>query len=96
MAYQNNGYTRKKILTVTKGDYTQTYDICSGFTDPTTETVYSSLSTSGFAQLTDRDYAARRTAFINYVYSEEDGLETDCPDLTVGSTGYNTTLCPLP
>ena len=94
MAYINTGYARHKTLTVAKGTYSQSYDLCSGFTwDSTT---YPSLSDDGFAQLSDSDYERRRAAFIAYVYSLENGLLDDCPDLTQGSVEYDTVLCPLP
>ena len=94
MAYINTGYARNKTLTVTKGTYSQRYDICTGFT--WSGRTYASLSDEGFAQLSDADYEQRRAAFIAYVYSLEDGLQTDCPDLTQGSVEYDTVLCPLP
>ena len=93
MAYINTGYARNKSLTVTKGSYSQTYDLCSGFTYG--GTTYPSLSNDGFAQLSDADYERRRADFISYVYSLEAGLQTDCPDLTQGSVEYDTVLCPL-
>ncbi len=94
MAYINTGYARNASLTVTKGSYSQSYDIRTGFTyDGTT---YASLSNDGFAQLSDEDYELRRAAFISYVYSLEPGLQTDCPDMTQGSVEYDTVLCPLP
>lgn len=93
MAYINTGYARYKLLTVSRGSYSQTYDLCAGFTyDGTT---YASLSNDGFAQLSDADYERRRTDFISYVYSLEAGLQTDCPDMTQGSVEYDTVLCPL-
>lgn len=93
MAYINTGYARNASLTVTRGAYSQTYDIRTGFTyDGTT---YRSLSNDGFAQLSDGDYERRRADFIAYVYSLEPGLQTDCPDLTQGSVEYDTVLCPL-
>ena len=48
------------------------------------------------ASLSDGEYEARLSDFCNYVYSEEDGLQTDCPDLTVGSVVYDPVSCPLP
>lgn len=94
MSYQNTGYTRKKVLTVTKGDYTANYDITVAFTPPN-EKNFAALSTEEFGQLTDIEYQKRLDAFCQYVYSLENGLQADCPDLTLGSTGYNTNLCPL-
>lgn len=94
MAYHNTGYARRKKLTVTKGDYSHEYNICTGFTY--NNKVYPSLSDEEFARLTDGEYQARLTDFCNYVYGEEDGLQTDCPDLTVGSVVYDPVSCPLP
>lgn len=98
MAYYNTGHARRKLLTVTKGDYNQTYNICSGFTDASgaEDVVYPALSDEAFARLTEVEYQARLTAFCNYVYSQEDGLQADCPDLTQGSTVYDPVSCPLP
>lgn len=93
MAYINTGYARNTSLTVTKGSYSQSYDIRTGFTYG--GTTYQSLSNDGFAQLSDGDYERRRAYFIAYVYSLEPGLQTDCPDLTQGSVEYDTVLCPL-
>ncbi len=93
MAYINTGYARNASLTVTRGSYSQSYDIRAGFTYG--GTTYPSLSNDGFAQLSDGDYERRRADFIAYVYSLEPGLQTDCPDLTQGSVEYDTVLCPL-
>lgn len=93
MAYINTGYARNASLTVTRGSYSQSYDIRAGFTYG--GTTYPSLSNDGFAQLSDDDYERRRADFIAYVYSLEPGLQTDCPDLTQGSVEYDTVLCPL-
>lgn len=93
MAYINTGYARNASLTVTRGSYSQSYDIRAGFTYG--GTTYPSLSNDGFAQLSDADYERRRAYFISYVYSLEAGLQTDCPDLTQGSVEYDTVLCPL-
>lgn len=94
MAYHNTGYARKKLLTVSKGDYTQNYDICAAFTAPG-GAVYAALSNESFARLSDAEYEQRRDDFIAYVYSRETGLSTDCPDLTEGSVVYDTIACPL-
>lgn len=93
MGYQNTGYARKKTLTITKGSTTTTYNITASFTYG--GTTYPLLSDDQFAKLSNADYEARRTAFINYVYGLHSGLQTDCPDLTVGSVEYNTVACPL-
>ena len=49
MAYHNTGYARRKKLTVTKGEYSQEYNICTGFTY--NSKVYPSLSDDEFARL---------------------------------------------
>ena len=95
MAYVNTGDARNKTLTVTKGNYSQDYDLCAGFTAPDS-TVYPSLSDEGFSRLSRSDYERRLQAFIEYVCSIEDGLATDCPDMTVGSVIYDPIACPLP
>ena len=97
MAYNYNGYARKKILTVRKGDNTPTsYNICASFTDPRTGGItYGALSNDAFARLSDSDYQLRREAFIAYVYSLEEGLDADCPDLESGSVVYDAVSCPL-
>lgn len=97
MAYHNTGYARKKMLNVSKGDYSQQYNICSSFTEPGVGgATYVALSDDQFAKLSDSEYEARREAFIKYVYSLESGLEDDCPDLTQGSVVYDPVSCPLP
>ncbi len=95
MAYVNTGDARNKTLTVIKGTYSHDYDLCTGFTG-TGGTVYPSLSDDGFAQLSERDYETRLREFIDYVYSQETGLATDCPDMTIGSVIYDPVSCPLP
>ena len=94
MAYHNTGYARRKILTVSKGDYNQQYNMCSGFTY--NGKAYPSISDEEFARLSEGEYQARLTDFCNYVYGEEDGLQADCPDLTQGSVVYDPVSCPLP
>ena len=96
MAYQNTGYARNTVLTVMKGDYSQDYDITERFTDPSNATDYDTLTIQAFQRLTEAEYNIRLQAFIRYVYSLEDGLQTDCPDLTRGSVEYNPTMCPIP
>lgn len=98
MAYQNTGYARNTTLTVTKGDYISDppYSILAAFTDPANSAEYEALTTQAFQRLTEAEYNIRLQAFIRYVYSLEDGLQTDCPDLTRGSVEYNPTMCPIP
>lgn len=93
MAYENTGYARKKTITITKGSAVNTYRITASFSH--NNTLYPSLTDDEFAKLSNSDYETRRTAFVNHLYSLHDGLEADCPDLTVGSVQYNTQLCPL-
>lgn len=94
MSYQNTGYARNKTLTVTKGDYTQDYNICDAFTAPGGK-AYGQLSNSAFARLSAAEYGRRRTDFIAYVYSLEDGLQSDCPNLADGSVVYDPVSCPI-
>jgi len=96
MAYQNTGYARNKTLTLTKGVYEQSYTITDSFTDPSNSAEYEALSNQDFQRLTEEEYQIRLQAFIRYVYSLEDGLQNDCPDLTRGSVEYNPTMCPVP
>ncbi len=93
--YQNTGYARNKTLTITRGAlYMQPYDIAAGFTWG--QTTYPSLSDEGFARLSDDEYERRLADFVQYVYSLEDGLQTDCPDLTIGSVVYDPEHCQIP
>ena len=94
MAYHNTGYARNKILTVTKGDYTHSYDLCDAFT-ALDDTAYPALTDTEFARLTDGQFEKRRQDFIDKVYSLEEGLQTDCPDLTTGSIEWNPKQCPV-
>lgn len=94
MSYQNTGYARNKTLTVTKGDYSHSYNICDAFNAPGGK-AYGQLSNSDFARLPAGEYEQRRAAFIEYVYSLEEGLQSDCPDLTTGSVVYDPVSCPL-
>jgi hypothetical protein len=96
MAYQNTGYARNKTLTVTKGEYERSYNITDSFTDPANSEEYGALSNQAFQRLNEEEYQIRLQAFIRYVYSLENGLQADCPDLTVGSVEYNPTMCPVP
>lgn len=96
MAYQNTGYARNTTLTVTKGEYEQSYTITDAFTDPSNAAEYEALTNQDFQRLSEAEYNIRLQAFIRYVYSLEDGLQTDCPDLTRGSVEYNPTMCPIP
>lgn len=93
MAYINTGYARYKTLVITKGQTNASYEITASFTYGAT--TYPELTNDQFALLSDSDYDARRTAFINYVYSQHDGLQSDCPDMTQGSVVYDVTLCPI-
>lgn len=94
MAYQNTGYARNKTLTVTKGDYSQSYNLCGSFSAPTGRN-YDPITDEQFARLPAGEYESRRADFIEYVYSREDGLESDCPDLARGSVVYDPEHCAL-
>lgn len=93
MAYVNNGWTRKKKLTLTKGTYTRTYVFTNKFVHA--GKTYQQISDTVFQQMPEADYEIRRAAFIAYVYSLEAGLESDCPDMTIGSTESNPFMCPI-
>ncbi|MBQ5959001.1 MAG: hypothetical protein IJL44_07445 [Bacteroidales bacterium] len=95
MAYQNTGYARNKTLTVTKGDYTHSYNITDSFVVQGGRS-YSALSNQAFARLSPGDYNQRLADFITYVCMLEDGLAQDCPDLTTGSVIYDPDSCPVP
>lgn len=96
MAYNYTGYARKKLLTVTKGDYSHTYNICTGFTSTNGNSrIYASLSNDEFARLSDAEYEQRLNDFLAYVCSLEPGLQADCPELAEGSVVYDVTACPL-
>jgi len=94
MAYQNTGYARNKTLTVTKGDYTKSYNLCDAFSSPSGRG-YDAITDEQFSRLPAGEYERRRTDFIERVYLEEDGLENDCPDLAYGSVVYDPEHCPL-
>ena len=94
MAQQNTGYARMKVLTVTKGDYSQSYDITAGFHDLNGNQV-PSLTPLQFAQLDDEAYNMLLEQFIAYVCTQEDGLANDCPDLRDGALVFDTSACPL-
>lgn len=93
MAYENTGYARNKTITITKGSAVNTHSITAPFTHGSKN--YPALTDDAFAKLSVSDYETRRTAFANHLYSLYEGLETDCPDLTVGSVTYNPQMCPL-
>ena len=94
MAYINNGYARNTVLTVAKGDYSHDYSLLDDFEAPGGN-VYSKITAEEFAQIDDNKYEERRDDFILYVCSLEDGLASDCPDMTEGSVEYDTIVCPL-
>lgn len=96
MAYHNTGYARNTVLTVTKGDNPPlNFNITGSFTDPSNASEYEALTTQAFQRLTEEEYQIRLQAFIRHVYAEVEGLQTDCPDLTLGSVDYNPLMCPL-
>lgn len=95
MAYQNTGYARNKTLTVTKGDYTHSYNITDSFAVSGGRS-YNALNNQAFARLSPAEYNQRLQDFVAYVYMLEDGLQQDCPDLTTGSVIYDPDSCPVP
>lgn len=94
MSYVNNGYSRRRHLTITKGSYSNQYDFTSAFTLNGVD--YERISITDLKYMPEGNYQTRLQAFVRYVYSQESGLESDCPDISIGSSVYNTTLCPLP
>lgn len=93
MAYANTGYARCKTLAITKGDASKPYRITDKFTYQTAE--YPALTDDEFAKLSESEYNRRRSAFISYMYATHEGLQSDCPDMTLGSLIYDVTLCPI-
>lgn len=93
MAYENTGYARKKTITITKGSTVNTYSITASFSY--NKTLYPSLTDDEFAKLSNSDYEARLTAFVKHLYSLYEGLEADCPDLTIDTVTYEPQMCPL-
>lgn len=91
MGYELNGIARYKTLTVTKGNYSQPYNICNEFVY--NQGRYEQLSDTDFARLSDEVYEDRLEAFCGWVYSQEVGLQSDCPDLTLGSTADDISAC---
>ncbi|MBR4137846.1 MAG: hypothetical protein IKU05_05485 [Bacteroidales bacterium] len=95
MAYKNNGYARNKVLTITLGSQTYSYDITVSFEDPDNNVRYDDLTDTQFARLSNREYERRIAAFINYVNSLHDGLHDACPNLTLGSLVHDPVSCPI-
>ncbi|MCQ2319443.1 MAG: hypothetical protein MJZ90_11085 [Bacteroidales bacterium] len=93
MAYTNTGYARKKTITITKGSAVNTHSITASFTFGSKN--YPALTDDAFAKLSVSDYETRLTAFIKHLYSLYEGLETDCPDLTINTVTYEPQMCPL-
>ena len=93
MAQQNTGYARMKTLTVTKGDYTHSYNVTDAFVVNNVNNY--SMTDAEFGLLSDEDYTIRMNLFLSYVFSQEQGLEGDCPDIRNGSLVWDPTTCPL-
>ncbi len=91
--YINTGYARNKKLTVTKGSYSQTYDLCAAF--EANGNSYPAITDNEFALLPEEAWKIRLDDFCQYVYSLEPGLENDIPNLKDGSAEYDTVLCPI-
>lgn len=97
MAYQNTGYARNRKITITKGDDTpRDFYITDAFADPADSTPYEALSTEAFQRLPEAEYQIRLQAFARRLYADIDGLQNDCPDLTLGSVEWNPSSCPVP
>lgn len=91
--YRNTGTARMKTLTITRGDNSNVYDITESFSYGDTE--YGTVTDEEFAQMTENAYLTRLEAFVQWVYSLNDGLSADCPDLTTGAYVYDESVCPL-
>ena len=98
MAYVNTGDKRslqftltKKIGGVTQPGYPKTYNGQVSWGN----SLYPTLSNQEARQLTDSQYAARKSAFLSYVESIESGLDSDA-DFTNSSEATDNTACPPP
>lgn len=94
----NNGKKRARFVAITPNAGTQqTHGIESAFTDPTTGTSYPLLGFGkiNLSNLNATGYAARLDAFANYVYSQYQGLQASCPNLTTGAELTDTAMCPI-
>ena len=98
MAYVNTGDKRSLKLTLTKTvggaiiiGYPKTYDGQLSWGNPS----YPALTDTQFKQLTDSQYAARKSAFLSYVESVEAGFDSGT-DITNVSIVTDETACPPP
>lgn len=93
MAYQNTGYARCMTLTVTKGEYSQTYNITDAIHFGNRD--LPAITPEQFARLTRAEYQDRLNLFCSYVYFQESGLQDDCPDLTEGASYPDPDTCKI-
>lgn len=96
--YLNTGKARNTTLTISKGSMSYNYNIMNSFADPKNKTLYPALNdpdaNTALARLSENDYKNRLQAFIRYVYSQNPGLQEDCPNLELGAT-FMTSACPV-
>jgi hypothetical protein len=102
MALTNNTKFRRSTLTITKkvngevvttGGFPLVVSILPGFTDPSTTTVYPTITANDFAVLTDGAYNARLLGFYNYLESVHPFFVR--ASVSNVSSGTNATVCPL-
>lgn len=91
--YSNTGYARMKNLTITRGSDSSTYSFLAQFSY--NGTTYQSITDEQLQKMTRPTYLNRLQSFVYYIYSINDGLQTDCPDMTQGAELYNVDWCPL-
>ncbi|WP_373828812.1 hypothetical protein [Bacteroides heparinolyticus] len=94
----NTGKKRARFVTITPtGGTPKNHGIENAFTDPATGTSYPLLGFGkiNLSNLNATDYAARLDAFANYVYSQHQGLQANCPNLTTGAELTDTAMCPI-
>lgn len=85
-----------KKLTLTKGEYSQDYYITAAFHNPHDNTDLPAITDNELALMEDEDFDARLEAFLHYVvYSEDERLIADCPDLANGSVVWDPVTCPV-
>jgi hypothetical protein len=90
--YTQTGEGRKTLLQINKTDadgnlvagFPKNYSILAAFTDPVTTIPYALLTTTEYARLTSTAFNARLAAFINYVKTDNTGIEADIPSVSSG------------
>jgi len=91
--YSNNGYARMKTLTISRGEDSSIYSFVSQFVY--NSTTYPSLTDEQLQKMDRTSYIDRLRSFVNYIYSINEGLQSDCPYMAQGAEIYNTDWCPI-